>query len=240
MADTMGPEWGALAGYPMEEGAKILAQYAKEAEDKLTAQSGDEDDDDLAPSKPDNTLDFVKNLKRDSLAPAAAEFVSKRELARSQARDAISAKGKEWNDYATYVEQYMATADPTQQTNATAWHETWWWVKSLADRQAEEADATADKDDDPTPPRTESDEIVESRVVQGSMNADRSTRQPVRDMDSKKYRITDPQEQHTKDNFDRLLGVKMSDEEWYKLQNENVNTLEDYEALQEDLKKGQK
>lgn len=224
MADVLGSEWGPLAGMPAEEGLKILSKYANDLESRL-----ERDDDVETPDEGEQGLTLAKNLKRTSVQPAATEFVSKRAGAIAQARQALRSKGKSWDEYGDYVEQIMAGVDANQQLNAKAWEEAWWYCWGVNERNRAEKPESH--------PRSDADDEyeVETRGVSGNMNTDRSRRSVPRDEGSK-YKIEDPEERRTKGKFEKYLGIKMSDEEWIRLQDENIKTYDDYKELQDSMK----
>ena len=229
--NVLGPEWGALAGMPAEEGLKIMAKYATDLESKIegSAPRRDDDDDDepatpAAPRDPGTDgATRARTMHNRSVEPAATQFVGKREAARMQARKAIEAKGLSWDDFASEVETAMSTTDAAMQINPAAWTEAWWYCWGVAQRQTLESGTN-------TPPRSETHTDV--RVHAGDMNADRGRRTPGRD---DRPRIEDPEERKTKGKFERYLGIDISDEEWIRLQNEDVKTYEDYQRMQDDI-----
>ena len=227
MGEVLGAEWGELAGLPMEEGLKIMSEYAAQLEDKVPDDDGGND------AKPVDARALAREFKRASLAPAAAEFIGNRDSAKAQASESIKNQGLEWGLYSTYVEQVMAKATPEQQTDPNAWHEAWWYVWGVAKRKdAMKPADVKDDDDSASPPRNEP-AVIHHSVLAGDMNADGGSRS-VPPMEDKKYKIDNEVESNTRDKFVQYLGVNISDMEWQMLK--DVNTREEYEALQEQLK----
>ena len=240
MTDVLGPEYGPLAGRTAEEALKITLQYASDLEDKADSPEG-VDNDDPEPVKK-GSLDFVKALKNAQTAPLATEtFVGRREAAKATARrEIMEDDGENWDSFASYIETIMANATADQQQNSLVWKEAFWLVWGQAarvQRVAESKDEPVDGDQDgsPTPPRAEPrrEEVIKASPA----NVERGTPR-ARGQDTSKNRIDDPIERNTKAKFARQLGVEMSDEEWIALQEEEINTLEDYQALQKRLNKG--
>lgn len=232
----LGNEWGALAGLDPEVAARRLAAYAKELEDRIEQRTTGAADDEDEDANPNTDLDTARNLHGRSVQPVATEFVGQREAAKSKARQNIRGQGFEWEQYGDYVEQAMANATPDQQTNANAWTEAWWYVWGTAKRAEELARRAQPEDERPaqpaTPPRSE------TRVEQGAMTADRSNGRGSRTA-PRQWDIPED-ERATKRKFERHLGIKMSDEEWVRLQSEEdpIQTAEQYDALQERLTAG--
>jgi len=233
--ELLGDEWGTLAGLPAEEALKVVAAYATELEEKGDASS---DDTPRATPKADDVLDRVKQMKQQSMAPAATEFVGRRETARAKARKAVVDQGHDWDAFSVYIEEAMQNATAEQQVEPAAWYEAFKFVWGQSAWQHAQTPADAPNDDEPaanTPPRNEGARHVVEVGVPGSMNVGKGDRRV--DVDSTKFKITDPEEMNVKRNFERMLGKKIPDEEWGALQHEEINTLDDYEDLQKRVEK---
>lgn len=232
-----GPEWGPLAGLPYEEALRLTIQYAAELEKKVEGRGNsrvsddDSDDEDVE----FDARELAKGFHSQTVAPAANEFVGKRESAKATARQYIRQQGYDWNVYSDYVEQAMAKTTADQQIDPNAWVEAWWYVWGLDKRQQELAakqNPKSDEEETTSPPRSE------TRVEQGSMNSDRPSQRNSRPTQPK-WDIPED-ERKTKAAFERVLGIRMPDEEWYRLQNEEINTYDDYMALQDQIAAGRK
>ena len=224
MPDVLGPEWGPLAGRTTEEALKLTTNYATSLEEKLGLNEEEE-----KPEEQDS-LQIAKGMNVKSKAPIGAEYVGNREAAKAAARQELKDNDPSFNDYESYIETVMANMSADQQTDKTNWIEAYWYIWGQAQRiqKNKPVEETID-----APPGSEH---VEEIIHEPSVNVARSTprgRQNVNDQ----YRIDDPVERRTKQKFDQLLGKKMSDEEWHRLQHEDIKTIEDYNELQEDLKR---
>lgn len=229
--EVLGPEWGSLAGLPAEEALKYVAQYAAdlEADKERSSQSGgepgDEPEDSGSPKVP-NSLNIARDLNRQSKAPLQAEFVGKRDSARRQARRHIEGLGYDWNDVEDVVEDAMSQVDADQQTNPQAWVAAFVYAYGQAD-VARRVNGQSDGGDDPTPPRPEYDDVR----VRDMSGGDRGNRVPVDD--SSRNKITDPVEQNTKRQFEKVLGKRIPDAEWIALQDPDmIKTEEDWKEFQ--------
>lgn len=238
---VLGPEWGALAGLPAEEALKYVAEYAADLEGKVNKQApsgGEDDDDDGKPAKVPNSLDVARALNQRSKAPLGAEFVGKRENARRQARSQVEALGYNWSEVEDMVENAMSGTEAEHQTNPQAWVAAFVYAYGQADivkRSAKKPDDQDDGGDSTTPPRAEFDDDV---VVVRGMNADRGNRFPV-DQNRNRNRIEDPTERRTKQQFERVLGSKISDEEWIALSDPDmIKTEDDWNEYQASRKGG--
>ena len=112
--------------------------------------------------------------------------------------------------------------------SAKNWEEAYWYIWGQAQRLAKQQGNQPDPNALPGSAHTV-DVIHDSQA-----NAARGTprgRQNVSD----KYRIDDPEERKTKKQFERILGKRISDEEWIRLADEDIKTLDDYQDLQADL-----
>lgn len=241
MTEVLGPEYGPLAGRTPEEALKITLKYASKLEDEADAGAVDLDVDDTPPEKK-SALDFVKDLKTIQTQPMTTEsFVGKREAAKATARhEIIEVNGEDWDSFSPYIETVMSNATAEQQQSAPVWKEAFWLVWGQAERVRRIAetppDPVDDTDQDPDAhPRTEPRR--EESVQASPANAARGNPR-ARVEDTSRNKIEDPIERNTKSKFARVLGVEMSDAEWLALQNEEINTLEDYQALQKRLSKG--
>lgn len=232
----LGNEWGALAGRDPEEVARQLAAYATELEGRIESRKVGDDDDD-GDDAPDPALDVAKKLHGRTMQPVATEFIGQRESAKSKARQYLKGQGFDWDLYADYVDQAMANTSPDQQINPNAWAEAWWYIWGTAKR-AEELQRRAQPDDQDLPPARSEPARRETTVERGNMNADRDTGRGTRTA-PRQWDIPD-EERATKRKFERHLGIKMSDEEWVRLQSEEdpINTYEAYQAVQEKLTAG--
>lgn len=258
--DVLGPEWGQLAGLPAKEALTLVSEYAANLEDKVSGAGGnrgeaDEDGDEDGNGKPkgeDVRAALMQKLGKQQREPLATEYISNREAAIEQARNYIINKGHDWDRLSGYVKQAMAKAPATQQTDPKAWVLAWqhvWGMERWA-REEEEAQAAAEEDEyedegyedaevDPweSMTRDESDPEVPprpSRQVRRSPVNTRGGRRPPPSRD-RKPRINDPVERRTKRQFESFLGRGISDEEWIALDEGDVNTAEEYEALQRKL-----
>ena len=225
MPDVLGPEWGPLAGRTAEEALKLTTDYATSLEGKLGLNDEEEE-------KPDeqDSLQIAKGMNVKSKAPIGAEYVGNREAAKAAARQELKDNDPSFSDYESWIETVMSNMSADQQTDKTNWVEAYWYIWGQAQRMQKNKPV---EDDTTTPPGSEH---VEETIHEPSVNVARSTprgRQNVSDQ----YRIEDPVERRTKQKFDQLLGKKMSDEEWYRLQTEDIKTLDDYKELQADLKR---
>lgn len=252
--DVLGPEWGNLAGYSAEEALKYVSQYAADLEDQLGRDGGD--DSPSAPSQsggegegssPDDSeegpdaLDKARQMNQASKAPLGAEFVGQREAARRQARNQIEQVGYDWDSISDQVETVMSNVPAQQQTNPDAWVEAFVYVWGRTDVQRRVQQAQSGDGGEqggqatPSPPRSEPSEGLETTDVRsGPMTADRGKRGTVSDRESRPE-IDDPIERNTKQNFEKILGRRISDEEWVRLRDESVNTMDDYNRLQDEL-----
>lgn len=215
---VLGEEWGALAGKDPEEALRIVTKYAE----KLEAGGRGEEDE---PS----SRDVAKDLKGRQSSPLTVEFLGKREGARAQGRAIVEGQGKDWNKFAAAIETIMSNVSPEQQTDGRIWAEAWWHLWGIAQREAELAPPAAEEEGEPkSPPRSE-------KVVT-TVGGERGNRSPRGTTVTAK--IEDPEERRVKSNFEKLLGQKISDDEWIALQDDvnPINTVEQYNELQDSLK----
>lgn len=242
--EVLGPEWGNLAGLPAKQALEYVSQYAADLEDQVAAakpkddgrggESGEENDDEPSGDKPSG-LDIARQMNRQSKQPLGAEFVGRRESARTQARRQIEQLGYDWLEVSDAVETVMANVPAEQQVNKDAWVEAFLYVHGRADaaRRAQRLQQGEPVDDEPvdqSPPRT-----VQDRVIASPANADRGSRRTPDDR-GQKARIEDPVERRTKGQFEKVLGRDISDEEWIALSQEaEIVTYEDYQRLQDEL-----
>lgn len=230
MPEVLGAEYGALAGRTPEEALKLTMQYATGLEDKL----GYNEEDDKKPDEPKpDTLTIVRGMNAASKEPITTEFVGNREAAKSAARLELMNNDPSFAQYESYIENVMSKMDAKAQTDPKNWVEAYWYIWGQAQRIAQQnADKESDEARQDTPPVAVSTETVthDSRV-----NAARGTPRG-RPNVSDQFKIDDPDERRTKQQFERILGKRMSDEEWHRLQHDDIRTLEEYEDLQEDLK----
>lgn len=244
MADkVLGPEWGNLAGLPAEKALEYVAQYAADLESKANKPAprggeNDSDDDDDGKRKVPNSLDIARSLNQQSKAPLGAEFVGRRENARRQARSQVEALGYKWNDVEGTVEDAMAGATPEQQTNPQAWVAAFVYAFGQADimqRASNVQNGRSVEDDDGSPPRSE---YVDDEVVVRDMGADRGNRFPV-NQNRNKNKIEDPTERRTKQQFEKVLGYRIPDDEWIALSDPDmIKTQEDWDEYQASRKQG--
>lgn len=248
MADVLGPEWGQLAGMPAEAALELVAQMYESDPDRQDSAGGNDDNE---PQEEPTNVDreqLMKDLARRQRKPIGDEFVGRRDVAKSQARQHLVSKGKDWDRYESAVMTIMSRANPEQQANAKAWVEAWWYVWGLEQRSLEEKEVTDDNDtdegeeeyeDDLQAAGSEWDDFLEDdeddatippreeQVVRRT-GPPKRTRQTPRE--ARKPKIKDPKERQVKSNFERFLGRSISDEEWIAL--DDVSTHEDYKKLQ--------
>ncbi len=231
MPEVLGPEYGALAGRTPEEALKLTMNYATGLEDKL-GYNEDDKKPKVEEPKPD-TMTVVRGMNAASKEPITTEFVGNREAAKAAARAELASNTPSFTDYEAHIETVMSKMKAEDQTNARNWVEAYWYIWGQAQRLALQNDAQVDDDAAATsPPVSVSTETVthDSRV-----NAARGTprgRQNVSDQ----FKIDDPEERRTKQQFERILGKRMSDEEWHRLQHDDIRTQEEYDDLQAELK----
>ena len=228
MPDVLGPEYGALAGRTPEEALKLTMNYATDLENKL----GYSEDDDKKEDKTD-TLTIVRGMNLKTKEPITTEFIGNRSAAKASARIELINQDPSFDSYDAYIEQVMSNMSVEQQTTSTAWVEAYWYIWGQAQRLAQqnptkepEADAT-----DTLPGSVTTEEVVHA----SSANAARGTprgRQNVADQ----FKIEDADERRTKQQFERVIGKRISEEEWYHLQHDDIKTMDEYEDLQESLK----
>lgn len=231
MPDVLGPEWGALAGRTQEEALKLTMNYATELEEKLALNDEGKPKDPPKDEPVPNGLQVAKTMNQASKAPLSTEFIGRREAAKAGARQQLKDEEVSFSDYEAYIEQVMSNMSAEQQTDPANWVEAYWFIWGKAQRVAHTAEPQGDGTT--TPPGTGH---VETIIHEPSANAARGNprgRAQVVD----KFNIDDPVERETKRQFERILGKKMSNEEWIRLQDpeENINTIEAYNALQEEL-----
>ena len=228
MPDVLGPEYGALAGRTPEEALKLTMNYATELENKL----GLEEETPPEPVKVPNALVVAKEMNTKSKEPITTEFIGNRQAAKAAARMQLRDEDVSFDTYDAYIEQVMSNMSAEQQTDAVNWVEAYWFIWGKAERVAKQKDPEPTTDGDPTP----TDELHTEEVVHTSTTSRGNPRG--RNTQVEQFKIEDPDELRTKQQFERILGKKMSNAEWVALQDEsqNINTVEKYNELQESLK----
>ncbi len=230
MPEVLGPEYGPLAGRTPEEALKLTMNYATDLEKKL----GYEDGDDPPVEKP-GTLEVVKQMNAASKAPIATEFVGNRAAAKANARAQLADQDPTFDTYDAYIESAMSKMSAEQQVEPANWVEAYWFVWGHAQRIAKQNENKDDINEQGDKDVHPGSKHVEDVIHDSRGNAARGTprgRQNVAD----RFEL-DPADRATKKQFERILGKRISDEEWYRLDNDDINTLEDYEDLQADLKR---
>lgn len=241
--DVLGPEWGALAGLPAEEGLKIVSEYAGKIESLRAGGNVEPPAEGDEPSTAPAAL--LHELAVRQRQPVASEFVGNRESAIQRAKLHITQQNQDWDRLHPYVVQAMAKATPQLQTDPNAWVEAWWYVWGLEKRaeQNKPAEEAPDEDsvsEDPwdalSGDEEEAAEPIPPRPRQTVSRSPVNT-QPQRTAPANKgSKITDPGTRRVKGQFENLLGRNISDREWQEL-DANVNTSEDYARLQKSLER---
>ena len=230
MPEVLGPEYGALAGRTPEEALKLTMSYATDLENKL---GYDAEGDPPKKEEPTDTLAVVRGMNAKTKEPITTEFVGNRSAAKAAARLEIGQEADpSFDSYDAWIEQVMSNMSADQQTDSKNWVEAYWFVWGQAQRLAKQnAEKEPGEDTSDTPPVTQQETVIHDSRVNAARGTPRG-RNNVADQ----FVIEDADERRTKMQFERILGKKMSNEEWHRLQHDDIRTLEEYEDLQEDLK----
>ena len=229
MPDTLGAEYGPLAGRTPEEALKLTMNYATDLENRLEAEGNG---DDPKSDEPD-TLKIVRNMNVASKEPITTEFIGNRSAAKAAARIQLTGQDPSFEIYDAYIEQVMSNMSAEQQTEEKNWVEAYWYIWGQAQRIAKQ---NADKELETTTPETlPGSTTTEEVVIESPTNAARGTPRG-RQNTADQYKIEDADERRTKTQFERILGKRISDEEWHHLQHDDIKTMDQYEDLQESLK----
>ena len=229
MPETLGAEYGPLAGRTPEEALKLTMNYATDLENQLdTINAGDK-----PPADKPDTMKVVRGMNVASKEPITTEFIGNRSAAKAGARVKLIGQDPSFDLYDAHIEVVMSNMSAEQQTVEANWVEAYWYIWGQAQRINKQ---NAEKElESAAPDALPGSTTTEDVIHVSSANAARGTprgRQNVADQ----FKIEDPDERRTKQQFERVLGKKMSDEEWYHLQNDDIRTMDEYEDLQESLK----